>query len=135
MVGGVICASFLGGRLVSKTGRHKRFPVAGLAAATLAYLAMSWAAAHATATIWIEAVLVVMGGFAIGFVMPNLTTAIQNAVERRDLGAYAGPCLRRPVCNRRCPKTFTVSATDALSVTSRKPPFVPRLGGNWQGNF
>jgi EmrB/QacA subfamily drug resistance transporter len=86
MMGGVICASFLGGRLVSKTGRYKRFPVAGLAAATLAYLAMSWAAAHATATIWIEAVLVVMG-FGIGFVMPNLTTAIQNAVERRDLGA------------------------------------------------
>ena len=26
-------------------------------------------------------------GFGIGFVMPNLTTAIQNAVERRDLGA------------------------------------------------
>ena len=47
---------------------------------------MSWAAAHGTATVWIEAVLVVMG-FGIGFVMPNLTTAIQNAVERRDLGA------------------------------------------------
>jgi EmrB/QacA subfamily drug resistance transporter len=86
MMGGVICASFLGGRLVSKTGRYKRFPVAGLAAATSAYLAMSWAAAHGTATVWIEAVLVVMG-FGIGFVMPNLTTAIQNAVERRDLGA------------------------------------------------
>ena len=86
MMGGVICASFLGGRLVSKTGRYKRFPVAGLAAATSPYLAMSWAAAHGTATVWIEAVLVVMG-FGIGFVMPNLTTAIQNAVERRDLGA------------------------------------------------
>ena len=86
MMGGVICASFLGGRSVSKTGRYKRFPVAGLAAATSTYLAMSWAAAHGTAVVWIEVVLVVMG-FGIGFVMPNLTTAIQNAVERRDLGA------------------------------------------------
>jgi Major Facilitator Superfamily len=34
----------------------------------------------------IEAVLVVMG-LGIGLVMPNLTTAIQNAVPRRDLGA------------------------------------------------
>jgi EmrB/QacA subfamily drug resistance transporter len=86
MMGGVICASFLGGRLVSKTGRYKRFPVAGLAAATSAYLAMSWAAARGTAAVWIEVVLVVMG-LGIGFVMPNLTTAIQNAVARRDLGA------------------------------------------------
>ena len=86
MMGGVICASFLGGRLVSTTGRYKRFPVGGLAAATTAYLAMSWAAAHGTAIVWIEAVLVMMG-FGIGFVMPNLTTAIQNAVNRRDLGA------------------------------------------------
>ena len=85
MMGGVICASFLGGRSVSKTGRYKRFPVAGLAAATSTYLVMSWAAAHGTAVVWIEVVLVVMG-FGIGFVMPNLTTAIQNAVERRDLG-------------------------------------------------
>jgi EmrB/QacA subfamily drug resistance transporter len=86
MMGGVICASFLGGRMVSKTGRYKRFPVAGLAAATSAYLAMSWAAAHGTGVALIESILVVMG-LGIGFVMPNLTTAIQNAVERRDLGA------------------------------------------------
>ena len=85
MMAGVICASFLGGRLMSKTGRYKRFPVVGLAAATLAYLGMGWAAAHGTAVGWIETLLVVMG-FGIGFVMPNLTTAIQNAVDWRDLG-------------------------------------------------
>ena len=86
MMGGVICASFLGGRLVSRTGRYKLFPVVGLAAATSAYVAMGWAAVHGTATGWMEAVLVAMG-FGIGFVMPNLTTAIQNAVSWRDLGA------------------------------------------------
>jgi EmrB/QacA subfamily drug resistance transporter len=86
MMAGVIFSSFLGGRLVSRTGRYKRFPVVGLAAATAAYLAMSWAASHDTPAGWIEGVLVVMG-LGIGFVMPNLTTAIQNAVSRRDLGA------------------------------------------------
>lgn len=86
MMGGVIVASFVGGRLVSRTGRYKRYPVFGLAAATLTYLAMGWAAAHGAPVGWIEAVLVVMG-LGIGFVMPNLTTAIQNAVARRDLGA------------------------------------------------
>lgn len=86
MMGGVIVASVVGGRLVSRTGRYKFFPVCGLAAATMAYLAMGRAAAHGTAVGWIEAVLVAMG-LGIGFVMPNLTTAIQNAVAWRDLGA------------------------------------------------
>jgi EmrB/QacA subfamily drug resistance transporter len=86
MMGGVIFSSVVGGRLVSRTGRYKRFPVFGLAAATVAYLSMSWAASHGLGAGWIEGVLVVMG-LGIGFVMPNLTTAIQNAVERRDLGA------------------------------------------------
>jgi EmrB/QacA subfamily drug resistance transporter len=86
MMGGVIIASVIGGRLVSRTGRYKLFPVCGLAVATMAYLAMGWAAAHGTAVGWIEAVLVAMG-LGIGFVMPNLTTAIQNAVAWHDLGA------------------------------------------------
>lgn len=44
MTGGVVVASFLGGRLVSRTGRYKIFPVMGLAAATLAFLAVMRAA-------------------------------------------------------------------------------------------
>ncbi len=86
MMGGVICASVLGGRMVSRTGRYKRLPVFGLAAATATYLAMAWVASHGAPVGWVEAVLVMMG-LGIGFVMPNLTTAIQNAVARRDLGA------------------------------------------------
>jgi EmrB/QacA subfamily drug resistance transporter len=86
MMGGVIVASFVGGRLVSRTGRYKLFPVLGLLAATLSYAALAWAVRHGVGPLPIEAVLVVMG-LGIGLVMPNLTTAIQNAVPRRDLGA------------------------------------------------
>jgi MFS family permease len=86
MMGGVIVASFTGGRLVSKTGRYKLFPVLGLAAATLSYSALAWAVCHDIGLPTIEVVLVVMG-LGIGLVMPNLTTAIQNAVPRHDLGA------------------------------------------------
>jgi EmrB/QacA subfamily drug resistance transporter len=86
MMGGVIVASFAGGRLVSRTGRYKVFPVFGLLAATLSYAALAWAVRHGIGPLPIEAVLVVMG-LGIGLVMPNLTTAIQNAVPRRDLGA------------------------------------------------
>src|ERR1700691_645683 len=86
MMGGVIVALVVGGRLVSRTGRYKVFPVFGLLAATLSYAALAWAVRHGVGPLPIEAVLVVMG-LGIGLVMPNLTTAIQNAVPRRDLGA------------------------------------------------
>jgi MFS family permease len=86
MMGGVIVASVVGGRLVSRTGRYKIFPVFGLLAATLSYAALGWALRHDVGPLPIEGVLAVMG-LGIGLVMPNLTTAIQNAVPRRDLGA------------------------------------------------
>jgi EmrB/QacA subfamily drug resistance transporter len=86
MMGGVIVASFSGGRMVSRTGRYKMFPVCGLLAATLSYATLAWGSGHGMGLPPIEAVLVVMG-LGIGLVMPNLTTAIQNAVPRRDLGA------------------------------------------------
>ena len=86
MMGGVIAASFGGGWLVSRTGRYKLLPVVGLLAATLAYIALAWAVRSGTGVLPIEAILVAIG-LGIGFVMPNLTTAIQNSVERSDLGA------------------------------------------------
>ena len=85
MMGGVIIASFAGGRLVSRTGRYKLLPVLGLLAATVSYALLAWASYADIGTLPIEAILVVMG-LGIGLVMPTLTTAIQNAVERRELG-------------------------------------------------
>jgi EmrB/QacA subfamily drug resistance transporter len=85
MMGGVITASIGGGRLVSYTGHYKLLVTAGLLAAALSFAALAWSA-------WIgggagtgEIILVVLG-LGIGVSFPNLTTAIQNAVERPDLG-------------------------------------------------
>jgi EmrB/QacA subfamily drug resistance transporter len=86
MTGGVVVASFLTGRLVSRTGRHKIFPVVGLAAATLAFLAVMWAAAAGASTGFIEVSLVILG-MGFGLVMPNLMVAIQNAVLPVELGS------------------------------------------------
>jgi EmrB/QacA subfamily drug resistance transporter len=85
MTGGVVVSSFIGGRLVSATGRYKIFPVAGLAAASLAFLAVMWAAATGAGFAAIETSLIILG-MGFGLVMPNLTVAIQNAVSTRDLG-------------------------------------------------
>ena len=51
----------------------------------MSYASLAWAARTGLGALPIEGILIVMG-LGIGFVMPNLTTAIQNAVERRELG-------------------------------------------------
>lgn len=82
---GVIASSFLGGRLVSKTGRYKMFPIIGLACATSALFVMMWALSAGAGLLTIESALALFG-FGFGFVMPNLTVAIQNAVDSNELG-------------------------------------------------
>jgi EmrB/QacA subfamily drug resistance transporter len=85
LMGGVIVASVVGGRLLSRTGRYKFLPVIGLATATVAFLLLSHLAHSSGGVLPLELALVMLG-VGLGLVMPNLTTAIQNAVLPEDLG-------------------------------------------------
>jgi predicted MFS family arabinose efflux permease len=72
------------GRVMSRTGRYKAFPVAGLALMAIGLLALSQMDAgtsQATASL-----LLVVFGLGFGLVSQVLTVALQNAVERRGLG-------------------------------------------------
>src|SRR6202012_4726653 len=80
MMGGVIVASVTGGRLVSAFGRYKIFPVIGLIGGTGSFLTLAYAAYASASTYLVETALVGLG-CGLGLVMPNLTVAIQNAVE------------------------------------------------------
>jgi EmrB/QacA subfamily drug resistance transporter len=72
------------GRLISRTGRYKVFPVAGLALMTAGLFLLSrMSAATSQAT---AALVLVVFGLGFGMVSQVLTVAIQNAVDRRDLG-------------------------------------------------
>ncbi|HET9174399.1 MAG TPA: MDR family MFS transporter [Candidatus Saccharimonadales bacterium] len=85
LVIGIMSASLTSGRLISRFGRYRPFPIIGTAVITLGFFLFS----H----ISIDTNRVVLGvwmyilGAGIGMVMPVLTLAVQNAVERRDLGA------------------------------------------------
>jgi EmrB/QacA subfamily drug resistance transporter len=81
---GITVSTTLSGRWIARTGRYKRFPTAGLALMTtaLAGLAALSSDPSRTAT---GAGLVVFG-LGFGMVTQVLVTAIQNTVERRDLG-------------------------------------------------
>jgi EmrB/QacA subfamily drug resistance transporter len=82
---GVIISSFVGGRIVTATGRYKIFPVIGLATASLSYFFIAQTALSAAHLAVIEAAIMMLG-LGMGLVMPNLITAIQNAVPMEDLG-------------------------------------------------
>src|SRR4029079_13371901 len=72
------------GRAISRTGRYKRFPLLGLAIMAAGLLALSTLDADTSkATI---AALLAFFGVGFGLVSQVLTVAIQNAVDRRDLG-------------------------------------------------
>jgi EmrB/QacA subfamily drug resistance transporter len=86
MMGGVIVASVTGGRLVSAFGRYKIFPIIGLIVGTCSFLALAVSAFRGWPISVIETALVTLG-CGLGLVMPNLTVAIQNSVERSYLGA------------------------------------------------
>src|SRR5262249_36920115 len=85
LMGGVIVASVVGGRLLSRTGRYKFLPVTRLSVACLAFLLLTWLAQAHGSVLSLELALVGLG-MGLGLVMPNLTTAIQNAVLPQDLG-------------------------------------------------
>jgi EmrB/QacA subfamily drug resistance transporter len=85
MMAGVIVAAVTGGRLVSAFGRYKIFPVIGLIVGTCSFLALAWCALAGATIALVETALVGLG-CGLGLVMPNLTVAIQNSVDRTDMG-------------------------------------------------
>ncbi|MHB8506346.1 MAG: MDR family MFS transporter [Acidimicrobiales bacterium] len=80
----VTAFSVVVGRRVAKTGRYKRFPVAGavLLAAGVALLATM---DRRTSPLLVAAFMVVLGA-GVGLILTVIVVAVQNAVSRRDMG-------------------------------------------------
>ena len=85
LMAGVIAAPVLGGRAVSRTGKLKLFPLAGLALSTLAFALMAWLMHRGGDVNLFDGLLVLLAA-GLGLVMPNLTTAIQNAAPAHEMG-------------------------------------------------
>jgi EmrB/QacA subfamily drug resistance transporter len=84
MMLGIALSTTLAGRSIARTGRYKRFPIAGLAlmAAALTLLAALAPARSREAT----GVGLAVFGLGFGMVTQVLVVAVQNGVERRRLG-------------------------------------------------
>jgi MFS family permease len=84
MMVGITASTTLSGRSIARTGRYKRFPIAGLALMTAA-LALLAALAGETSQV-ATAIGLVVFGFGFGMVTQVLIIAVQNSVDRRELG-------------------------------------------------
>jgi EmrB/QacA subfamily drug resistance transporter len=81
---GITVSTTLSGRLIARTGRYKRFPVAGLALMTAALAGLAALAGDPSRTS--TGVALAVFGLGFGMVTQVLVIAIQNTVERRELG-------------------------------------------------
>ena len=85
MMGGLVFTSIVSGRVISRTGRYKLFPVAGTAVMTVGLLLLS-RLDLTTSSAAADAYLLVLG-LGLGMVMQVLVLAVQNAVDYAVLGA------------------------------------------------
>ena len=84
LVGGILTASIGSGRIVTRVGRYRLFPIVGTATITVAM----WLLSHldaGTPIVVVDAYMVVLG-LGMGMVLPIITLAVQNAVPRSELG-------------------------------------------------
>jgi EmrB/QacA subfamily drug resistance transporter len=85
MVVGIFATSIPAGHLMTRTGRYKIFPILGAAVTAIALVLMS--TLHAATPYWLIAIYFFVFGAGLGFTLQIVVTAVQNAVEQRDMGA------------------------------------------------
>jgi EmrB/QacA subfamily drug resistance transporter len=84
MMLGITLSTTLSGRSISRTGRYKRFPIAGLAVMTIALGGLAALAGEPSqATV---AAGIAVFGIGFGMVTQVLIVAVQNSVDQRRLG-------------------------------------------------
>jgi EmrB/QacA subfamily drug resistance transporter len=84
LMGGMLGASVLSGRMVTRWGRYKIFPIVGTACMTIGAYLMSLIGEHTGA--WVMAAYMFVFGVGLGLIMQVLVVAVQNAVSYEDLG-------------------------------------------------
>jgi MFS family permease len=96
MMAGLLVTSIVSGRLISKFGRYKPFPVVGTAVMTIGMVLLSRLNIHSGGLYASLSMLVL--GLGLGAVMQVLVLAVQNAVDFRHMGvATSGSLLFRQV--------------------------------------
>jgi len=96
MMGGLLVTSIVAGRLISRFGRYRVFPIVGTAVMTVGMVLLAQLSAQSSSLTAALDMLVL--GLGLGLVMQVLVLAVQNAVEFRVMGvATSGSLLFRQI--------------------------------------
>ncbi len=81
---GIVSTSIVSGKLITKHGHYKRYPIAGTALMALGILAMT--RLQIETPYWELSIYAIMVGAGLGLSMQTIVIALQNAVEFKDMG-------------------------------------------------
>ena len=81
---GIVSMSIVSGKMITKHGHYKRFPIIGLALMTVGIAMLS--TLNATTPFWKLSIYAILIGAGLGFSMQTVVIALQNSVDFRDLG-------------------------------------------------
>jgi EmrB/QacA subfamily drug resistance transporter len=96
MMAGLLVTSIVSGRVISRFGRYRPFPIVGTAVMTVGMVLLAQLDLHST-TAYTSLSMVVLG-LGLGMVMQVLVLAVQNSVDYRNMGvATSGALLFRQV--------------------------------------
>ena len=81
---GIVSTSIVSGKMITKHGHYKRYPIAGTALMTIGILAMY--TLQIDTPYWQLSIFAIMVGAGLGLSMQTIVIALQNAVEFKDMG-------------------------------------------------
>lgn len=84
MMVGVMGTAIWSGFAITKTGRYRRYPISGMAIATLGLIWLTQL--DANTPLWLFSIMIFVLGAGLGLVMQTIVLAVQNAVDPHELG-------------------------------------------------
>lgn len=81
---GIMLGSILSGQMISRTGRYRHWPIIGAVLLVLALFGFHYVGADTD--LWKVMIGMFFFGVGLGFNFQPLTLAVQNAVDRKDMG-------------------------------------------------
>jgi EmrB/QacA subfamily drug resistance transporter len=84
LMGGLLTASIVSGRVISRIGHYKAFPIAGTAITAIGLFLLSRLDVNTAP--WMASVYMLVVGVGIGLVMQVIVLVVQNDAPARDIG-------------------------------------------------
>jgi EmrB/QacA subfamily drug resistance transporter len=126
LVFGLLAASIASGRIISRWGHYRIFPIIGSILVTIGFYLFSHVTVS-TSQLELSMWMIVLG-VGVGMFMQVMTLAVQNAVERKDLGtATSSATFFRTMGSAFGTSVFGAILTNRLN--HNLPKYVPHAAG------